>query len=285
MDSIQPTVTCSCPAPSNASNLFQFPIPGLNTFYIGPSTQHVTTTTILNGIVIDPYDTGLMAVLGVPNLAPNTEVNLDTTLAVELDVGCMTIGMYAEQNLAFASSSFDIFQTNGTWRKYTGSDYMFDILANFTDQIRSYVLPFFNASSIDSSGYIYTNDTKVIFSSTANVGSWFLPTVNPSFTTTQSDILGNCTAALQNRLGIVYPYDVFNEGNMCSLLGLGGGVPALGFSRMICATATQVNIVAVKVARNGDSSLSVGVTRLPSGLHYLRAGYLDPTIVLWQPIK
>ena len=169
---------------SSASNLFQFPIPGLNTFYIGPSTQRVTTTTILNGIVIDPYDTSLMAVLGVPNLAPNTEVNLDTTLAVELDVGCMTIGMYAEQNLAFASSSFDIFQTNGTWRKYTGPDYMFDILANFTDQIRSCILPFFNASSIDSSGYIYTNDTKVIFSSTANVGSWFLPTVNLSFTTT-----------------------------------------------------------------------------------------------------
>ena len=72
---------------------------------------------------------------------------------------------------------------------------------------------------------------------------------------------------------------------MCSLLGLGGGVPALGFSRMIRATATQVNMVVAKVARNGDSSLSVGVTRLPSDLHYLRAGYLDPTIVLWQPIE
>jgi len=249
----------------------------LNSFYIGPSTQRVTTTTIRNGIVVDPHDTGLTAVFGVPDLAPNTEVNLDTALAVELDVGCMTVGVYAQRDLAAGGFGMDVFHTNGTWRKYTGPDYMVDILANFTDQIRNYFLSFVDASSIDSSGYTYSNTTIVGLSRAANVASWHLPTTNSSdWISRRNEILGNCTAALQNKLGIVL-YDSLPEA-MCFFLGLGGsvgvgGVSIASFSRMVCATATQVNMVAAKVARNGDSSLSVGVTRLPSDLHYLRADF------------
>jgi len=254
----------------------------LNQFYIGPSTQRVTTTTLQNGIIVDPHDTGLTTIFGLPNLAPNTEVDLDAALAVELDVGCMTIGMYAVHNLAAGGIGIDVFQTNGTWRKYTGPDYMVDVLTNFTDQIRDYVLPFFNASTLDSFGSISRNQTSVLLSSAANVGSWRLPTANFSVTSPQLAILGNCTAALQNKLGIASPYDVFSSTSMCSFLGVGGsvgnnGISTSAFSRMICATATQVNMVAARVVRDGNSSLSVGVTRLPSDLHYLGADYWDVT--------
>lgn len=254
----------------------------LNTYYIGPSSQRISTPTIQSGMAVSPHETGLTIVIGVPNLAPETSVQLDQTMAIELDVGCMTVGMYAQHELAASGTGIDVFRTNGSWRKYTGPEYMVDVLTNFTDQIREYSLPFFNQSTLSSSGYLSTNKTNVILSTAANVGSWRLQTQGLLDTDKQLALLGNCTAAMWNKLGLANPYDKIQQGNMCNLLGLGGrvdggGVPVTGFSKMLCASATQVNMVSANIAMNVNGSVSVQVTRLPSDLHYTNADYFDVT--------
>jgi hypothetical protein len=67
---------------------------------------------------------------------------------------------------------------------------------------------------------------------------------------------------------------------MCGLLAMGGsfsekGHLYKGLSRMVCATATQVNMVDATIDVDADNRMSLNLTRLPSDLNYLRADYWD----------
>lgn len=250
----------------------------LNSFYLAPSSQRVTNATIQKGIALVPHDTGLRAILGVPQLAREHKIDLIKTMALEVDVGCMALGVYSQHSIQASGSGIDIFATQGNWRKYTGPDYLRDVLSNTTDIIREYYRPFFNTSSMDSDGFmIGINETSALLSGAANVASFLLPTpgmdVGPD-----NDILGNCTEAFQKQLGI--PISKEANGRMCGLLGIGGSSAANGtmlqlLSRMVCATATQVNMVAATVAVDVTDQVSLNITRLPSDLNYLRADYWD----------
>lgn len=259
---------------ANASTFY------LNSCYIGPGTKRVKTTTTQNGIIVDPLETGVTAVFGVPQLTPDTKVSVDQTLALEVEVGCMTVGVYAEQSLVSSfSTGFDVFATTGSWRKYTGPDYMLDTLTNITDQVRAYFEPFFELSTLDSSGHMHTNSTTIPLTPAANVYYWNLPDLNGTLgNSPQSALLGNCTQLLQNQLGITTNYDKLSQGSMCSFLGVGGsissdGVAFTAYSRMVCATATQVNMVSATAAMDEQGNLSLNSTRLPSDLNYLVADY------------
>lgn len=251
----------------------------LNSYNIGPSNERVTNATIHDGIALVPHDTGLTVVLGVPQLAPQHKVALTKTMALEVDVGCMSLGVYSEETAQGGSSGgFDIFATQGNWRKFIGPDYLRNVLSNTTDIIREYYRPFFNTSSMDSNGLLTSiNQTSAVLSAAASVSSFLLPT--SGFQTGPDDyILGNCTVALQNQLGI--PISQQANGRMCGLLQIGGsaatnGTLFKGVSRMVCATATQVNMVAATVAVDAESQVSLDITRLPSDLNYLRADYWD----------
>jgi hypothetical protein len=250
----------------------------LNSFYLAPSSQRVTNATIQKGIALVPHDTGLRAVIGVPQLTREHKIDLNQTMALEVDVGCMALGVYGQHSLEFSGMGIDIFATEGDWRKYTGPDYLRDVLSNTTDIIREYYRPFFNTSSLDSDGFmIGINDTSALLSGAANVANFLLP--NPgSGVGPDNDILGNCTEALQRQLGI--PITKEADGKMCGLLGIGGSSAANGtvvqiLSRMVCATATQVNMVAATVSVDAADRVSLNMTRLPSDLNYLRADYWD----------
>jgi hypothetical protein len=253
----------------------------LNSFYLAPNSQRVTNATIEEGYALFPHDTGIRVVLGVPQLAPQHKIDLDKTMALEVDVGCMTLGVYSQHSIEVTGSTgIDVLATQGNWRTYAGPDYLRDVLANTTDIIREYYRPLFDPSSLDSSGFMYSiNSTQVLLSGAANVVSFKLPA--PGLQSgPDSYILGNCTQALQNKLGI--PISQQADGMMCGLLAIGGsmagnGTMHKGLSRMVCATATQVNMVAANIAVDAGNQVSLNVTRLPSDLNYLRADYWDLT--------
>jgi len=251
--------------------------PPLNSYRYGPTTQRLTTPTIVRGLAIDPHETGLRVVIGVPQLARQRKVELSKVMALEVDVGCMALGINSRQRVGGLGNGIDAFATTGNWRKYTGPDYLRDVLANTTDIIRQKYLPFFNESILDSNGFIYgINFTEVNFSDAANIDSFGLP--GPlGYNNTQTDIIGNCTQDLQLQLGVsAGPKD--GAGRMCGLFAMGGsfseaGLRYLGLSRMVCATATQVNMVDATIVVDAENEISLNLNRLPSDLNYLRADY------------
>jgi len=253
----------------------------LNSFYLGPNTRRVLLPTIDKGLAIEPHATGVRMVMGVPQLSPNKKVNIAKAMAVEVDVGCMTLGV---RDIRLVTGSPGLgkmsYSTNGTWRKYTGPDYMVDVLTKTVDDIRAYLLPFFNTSTLDYNGAIYSiNATNALLSAGANVGAYDLPSVTfgPS---PVKPFMGNCTEALQKKLGITFDARTINSGDTCGLLGIGGsfglnGVAAQVNTRMVCSTATQVNMVDATVSVDGDSKVAVNLTRLPSDLNYVLADFWD----------
>ncbi|KAF8057067.1 hypothetical protein FPV67DRAFT_1401861, partial [Lyophyllum atratum] len=71
-------------------------------------------------------------------------------MAVEVDVGCMTLGVRDIRLVGGNAMATMSFSTNGTWRNYTGPDYMEDVLSKTVDDTRAYLKPFFNISTLDS---------------------------------------------------------------------------------------------------------------------------------------
>ena len=259
--------------------------PPLNSYYVGPTTQRLTTPTIVRGLAIEPHETGLRVVIGVPQLAQQRKVALSKVMALEVDVGCMDLGIYSQHDVgALDSAGIDVFATTSNWRKYTGPDYLRDVLVNTTDTTRQYYRPFFNESSMDSDGFILgINQTSSALSSAANIASFILPDLHPlspdsTSVDTEIHILGNCTQNLQSQLGI--PALAKGKGNMCGFLGMRGslseeGHRLKGLSRMVCATATQLNMVDAAIVVDAGNKMSINLTRLPSDLHQIHADYWD----------
>ncbi|RDB19394.1 hypothetical protein Hypma_013567 [Hypsizygus marmoreus] len=254
----------------------------LDSYYRGPNTQRVTKTMIQNGLVVEPHEQGVRMISGVPQLTTDHKVDIEKTLAVEVDVGCMTTGITSIHLVVESGFGVDLFQTNGTWREYTGPDYMQDILSKAVDDARAYYEPLFNKTTLSSTGSMFANDGVLIglsLSIAANVRNYRLSTVNVSITDkTHQYILGNCTQALQNRLGIAFLEK--RQGSMCNYLGIGGSIASdgaigKGFRKMICASAAQINMVSATVSVDANQAVSVNVTRLPSDLNFLRADYWD----------
>jgi hypothetical protein len=250
--------------------------PPLNSYHYGPTTQRLIKPTIVRGLAIDPHETGLRVVIGVPQLTQQQKVELPKVMALEVDVGCMTLGIYSQHNIDTLGTGLDIFATTSNWRKYTGPDYLRDVLANTTDTIRQFYRPFFNESSLDSGGFLYgVNDTSSPLSGAANIARFTLPGSNIN---AADYITGNCTRNLQSQLGI--PTPTSRQGKMCGFLAMGGSFSLEGqryqtLSRMVCATATQLNMVDATIVVDAENNMSLNLTRLPSDLNHLRADYWD----------
>jgi len=248
----------------------------LNSYHLRPTTRRLTNPTIVRGLAIEPHETGLRVVIGVPQLTSQRKVELSKVMALEVDVGCMALGINSQRitgDLGYANNSFS---TTGNWRKYTGPDYLRDVLTNTTDITRQFFRPFFNESTLDSNGFIYgINQTLLGLSDAAYVGRFLLPNLNPA---TTKYIAGNCTQNLQSQLGLSPPKD--GLGKMCTLLEMGGsftleGQRYQGLSRKVCASATQLNMVDATIVVDVENKMSLNLTRLPSDLNRLRADYWD----------
>ena len=273
-------------------------INGQNNFFLGVGNNRIESALISRGVAISLYETGFQAVFRVPQLAPQHKVTLDKAMALEVEVGCMTLGISSASISGNLDPGIDVFQTNGSWRFYSGPDYLKDILTRTVDTVRQYHLPLFNKSSLTSNGtMVGINNTAAVLYPVANINSVPLPTV-PNVDRDKADltIFGNCTNSLRQQLNLTV-LDSDDVVPMCSMLGIGGLVTLNGIlfetqGRMICASTSQINMVSATIETDPQSSVSVALTRLPSDLHYLRASYWNVTedgdnmvFVNYMPLK
>ncbi|KAG6906184.1 hypothetical protein DXG01_015365 [Tephrocybe rancida] len=255
----------------------------LNAFYVGPDTQRVTKPLIQKGLAVIPHDGGVQMVMGVPQLGPQKRVDLVKTLAVEVEVGCMTLGIRDIELIDTLSEGKMSFRTNGTWRNYTGPDYLEDALTKTVDDVRAYFEPFFNTSSLQSDGSMLSiNASNLQLTTAAVVAPHQLPADFLSRGPVD-ELMGNCSQRVETKLGIVSDNRTTAIGDMCGLLGVGGSFSVEGFSakifeRMVCATATQVNMVDATVTFDAAGKVSATITRVPSDLHYVIADYWSISI-------
>jgi hypothetical protein len=256
----------------------------LNSYYFGPGAKPIRTTTIQNGLAIKPHDTGVTLVLGVPKMTSQQKVTLSKSMSLAVDVGCMALGIYTSQPASNINEGVDFLATNGTWRQYSGPDYLQGVLSKAADEIRAYYAPLFDNTTTSSMGFMAGyNKSSTLLSPAAKVTKFRLPTIGASFDTPQKAILGNCTDNLKHQLGL----PVTNEldlGGMCGLLALSGsaatnGTLYYGMSRMLCATATQVNMVSATVEMDEREAASLNITQLPSDIHHVYADYWDPAVL------
>jgi hypothetical protein len=249
---------------------------GRNAFFLGPQ-RRVNSPIISRGMALHPHDTGFQAIFGVPQLAPQRKATLEKAMALEVEMGCMTLGITSMLNPDASYSATDVFQTNGSWREYSGPTYLYDILSNTTDLIRQYYIPQFNLSTLSSDGTMLGINTSFAeVSSTANVN--YLPDLCGEGVGCY--ILGNCTNALRRHLNLTVLESADAVHSACSVLGLGGSFITdervfEGQSQMLCATASQINMVSVIIQTDTLGSVAFQLTRLPSDLNYLRASYWE----------
>ncbi|KAG6906899.1 hypothetical protein DXG01_011453 [Tephrocybe rancida] len=248
----------------------------INSFYLGPDTQRLLTSTVFDGIAVNPHVTGVQIVAGVPRLSPSQNVTIPQTLAIELEVGCMSLGVSSVQQVGHLSG-YDFFTVDDTWQKYTGPDYLHDVLLQSAIATRTYLRPFFNESTLSNGLLRSINITTAPLSPAAKITQHYLPTQNSTdLGVIDASLLSNCTAALQAQIGLAPS----SNASMCGYFGIGGtlalqGAAGLGFTRMICASATQVNMVSSIIAVSSTNRANISLTRLPSTLHYVRADFVD----------
>ncbi|KAI3621452.1 hypothetical protein WG66_006450 [Moniliophthora roreri] len=79
-----------------------------------------------NGIVIVPHDMGFRAVFGSPS-----RITLRGAVALEVEMGCMPTGMYAEEEMDSILTT-DLFDTTEYWKEQTYGD----ALVQTVDELR-----------------------------------------------------------------------------------------------------------------------------------------------------
>jgi hypothetical protein len=253
--------------------------------FIGPGNSRVESPTVSGGMALNPHATGFQAVFGVPQLAPQRKVTLEKTMAFEFEMGCMTLGISSRESLNDVDPQITIFQTNGTWRQYTGPDYLRDVLSQATDAIRQYLIPSFNKSSLASDGSMVMLNSSLLFggilSNMPHVTYLDLPDVGKSDgVTVEKYIFGNCTNALTQQLNLTV-IDPSDMAPLCAMYGVGGldGQEFKTEIEMVCATASQVNMVSATIQTDVQNAVSVELTHLPSDLNYLRSSnYWNSTL-------
>ncbi|KAL0069148.1 hypothetical protein AAF712_003834 [Marasmius tenuissimus] len=222
------------------------------------------------------------------SLKPQTKLDMKEAMMLEVEMGCMALGMYSQGNLdALSSSEIDLFSTNETlWRKYYGPENLRNALSKAADDIREYYRPMFNVSSMDSDGFMVGfNSSMTPLSRTASIRS--IPFSNVGGGTDGAErgdhILGNCTQTLRQQLGIQdLEADSKIQTRMCNVLGIGGtltveGSLYEGLSRMVCAATTQLNLVSATVEADSVGKINVtSIARLPSDLNMVLASFYDP---------
>jgi hypothetical protein len=258
----------------------------MTSWYGNTGSHRIEIPTIKGGILINPTDIGFQALFGVPRLEKEHEFNLTQVMALEVETGCMTLGISSVDGIDNSSPGIDFMETNGTWRWYSGPDILEDVLTNYTDVIREYWLPEFNVSTLDSSGaMISINRSETLFRDVTVIQEIRLPYSSNSYNELDW-ILGNCTNSIRQKLNLPpmgsrsYDYEALT----CSMLGLTGSMEAegriiQGQTKMLCASTSQINMVSATVRKDASESISLNVTRIPSNLHYVVADYWSPVQV------
>ena len=262
----------------------------LNMYFVGTQGQPLWNATVERGLAIVPHDTGVRMVVGVPSLGLQQRVSIPQTTAVEIDVACMPLGIGAMDSASAIGifNSFDMLQVDDPYKatrlnRTSGPDYLRDFLPKYADQVRDMVRPLFNTSSL-SDGYIRSfNSSSPNQGWQTTVERYTTPTVGGASTSdrTLDDILQACSDEVHTGINALTPRSR-SASKACGLYRLKGSfaensMVILGHSVMLCATATQVNMVSAIVDKDVNGTVTAGITRIPSDIRMMQAEYYDVT--------
>ncbi|PVF94929.1 hypothetical protein CPB86DRAFT_828299 [Serendipita vermifera] len=244
-------------------------------FFADTGSQRIENTTISGGILVSPSDIGFQAIFGVPSLGPEQSFTLDQAMALEVETGCMSLGISSMKAATSNGSGVELFSTNGTWRRYIGPDVLYEPLLSTTDAIRDYWRPLFDESSINSEGNIFGTSISVNFTDSLTVQGLDLPAIGDNYDP-KSRFYETCTNKVREKIGLSPRNSDRNEEYSCSLLGIGGEVELEGSifgtqNHMLCASTVQINMVSARIHSDTQGNLSFNLTRLPSDLNLLIA--------------
>lgn len=274
----------------------------INAIYLGPDAQRLLSPTISNGLAINPHPTGVQIIMGVPQLSPSKAVVIPQTMAIEVEFGCMELGLVTIRQTQ-ETTTFDYFLTGqNSWGRYVGPDNLHDVLFQSTIETRAYLRPLFNIStqsddtSTQSDGSFQSFNESLnsdLLSRSAKVSQFQLPVSFDSLEDPSLSFLGNCTARLQNKLRLTPMFvkdNLTHEFNfppphMCGYYGVGASIQTngsigLAFAGMICASTTQVNMVSSTISTSPTNTTNItSISRLPSTLNYLRADFFSESVL------
>ncbi|CAG8695374.1 2486_t:CDS:2, partial [Acaulospora colombiana] len=268
-------------------------------FQVNAGIRRIQVPTISNGILVKPTDTGFQAVFGVPNITVDQKFTLEKAMALEVEVGCMSLGIYSVKDANGPADLAPTFiQTNGTWRRYSGPDGLYDLLSNWTDAMREYSRPLFNTSTLNSEGLMLSiNWYPAKFTDATFVDRTLLTTDNSWGYGDQDWFIQGCGNSLKERLGLPLTNTTGTNNYACSLLGLSGTISQNGKfvqvqNKMLCASIPQINMVTATIQSNSKNSISLEISCIPSDLHYVRADYwetqqigVDTQYTILEPIE
>ncbi|KAF8066991.1 hypothetical protein FPV67DRAFT_1450101 [Lyophyllum atratum] len=261
----------------------------LNMYYRGFGPQRLSRPVIARGLAIAPHATGLRVVVGVPHLLPHQKVVIPKALALEIDVGCMSLGIGGTQdaqNLEDPTSNKDTYAMGDSWRDYTGPDYLSGVLSETVDIVREGLLPLFDPSTKNANGDLRSYNASFGTSNwQATIDPVGIPLMHEGLfnstpgTDATDDVNNNCTKKLHTQLGLPLTKN-YTFPAACTLLQIGGSIVQNGTvyavkSRMACASTTQVNMVSATIALDAAGNATLDLTRLPSTLNVIEADYWD----------
>lgn len=277
----------------------------LNMYFLGASGTLVTQPTIQAGLAVFPYDTGLRLIVGVPQLFENQMVEIPKTFALEVEIGCLPLGVVGQVESNFVTHDYfipDDIYLSERLKNYTGPEYLQAHLSKAADQVRQAILtPFFDTSSTSSNGYypsLYPSINPP--SPLTDVVSWAPPGTNSSVDQNMTYFYGLFASFVDNCMADIYesvnatkiPHDIITTASLCEFYQIRGSSfrdqsPVLAHSNMVCATTTQLNMVSATLEMDGAGVLTYNFTRLPSTINLVAANYVDgggPTTVLYDNI-
>ena len=257
----------------------------LNVYYLGASDRVVPDPTISDGIAVLPHETGVRMVVGAPTLSKNQTVDIPKTMAVEIEVGCLPLGLVGTSDVASFSAAYDWFIPDAIYKPtqrsdFAGPDYLFAPLQTIVDEVRDLVQPSYNTSIVDDNGYIRrTNESVEVFGWQSEVDYWYPYTVIVNGSTLPPSIpnLDNCTSQVFKAINASIPSDPVNQyPTACGFYQMRGSMTQEGvmyqvYSLMACASATAFSMVSATLEMDSDGGVSGRLSRLPSDLNIVRA--------------
>ncbi|KAF9267746.1 hypothetical protein L218DRAFT_830778, partial [Marasmius fiardii PR-910] len=112
-------------------------------------------------------------------------------MAMEIEVGCMTLGLYSTHDPDALGGGIDYFDERAEKRTYSGPESLRDALTQAADEIHNYYSPLFKQNAVDG---IRTgiNESSTMFTDVPMIKSFFLPNTGGVDGVRRSDeILGN----------------------------------------------------------------------------------------------
>ncbi|KAF9526815.1 hypothetical protein CPB83DRAFT_837114 [Crepidotus variabilis] len=263
----------------------------LQIYYFGALGATETQAKINSGIAVIPHASGARMIVGAPDLAKNQTVTIPKTMAVEVSVGCMPLGIVGIDDPSAITilgdkDRFDYFIPDSLYKatlraKYTGPEYLFEPLMATADEVRQISLPYYNTSAPLSNGYFARiNESSISGTWTTEAANWFAGEFGDDVSDKQRELLETCSDRVHQALNISVPSRKETFSQACTNVLLTGsfvedGAILRGYSAMACASATSFKMVTATLDMNQDGTLTSNTVDHASDFYQVRADFWD----------